>query len=181
MRGFVAVAMLALFGSGSHAVDTVGVKTEVQYLYYLTNFMNLSPVPEDVVSFFNSMKTRLPKAGLVAEVTPTMLAASTSLSAMTCGKFLTNEAALKPGDRLLNANVDFKLGADQVGEPTRKQLIAKYVEWFLLRSPTTFEMESYLELMNEGAAPNPTQPQATTNMMLVLCAAVSSAIDALVF
>jgi hypothetical protein len=135
----------------------------------------------DIASYYADAQTRLPRNGVVGEVSAPMMLSFTALSSLFCRDMIQADRAKAPSSRRAHKKVDFTKGQDAFTPAIRENVIEEYAGLFWGRSPSAIETLLVLELIDEVGAGELPAAAVLDQMLLLACTSVASSVDGLTF
>jgi len=141
---------------------------------------NIDPKSPDLLELYKANKDRLPASGLPSELSSPVVLALTELSGAFCKKALDREKALKPGERILFPNVNFKVGPSQFQKFRKTEISQHLAQLFWQREATDKELNSLSKHIDRLGSSQPYNPAETEQLLHILCTTYGTSLAFLV-
>jgi hypothetical protein len=176
---------LLIFAASANAFGaTVGVRNFIQSWDYLSQATGVDPNTPALRDYYDLAKTRLPKLGVVEELTPLSLLSTTALTGMFCAQMVKNDQALvgdQQSQRRAHRDVNFSKGATELTDLIQGSVIESYTSLFWARSPSNEEMQILKELFHDLVANASSTTEGLLPVLTGACTAVATSLESIQF
>jgi hypothetical protein len=172
------IAFLTLAPAAQAA--TVGVKNFREVAQFFTDTTHVDPNDPVAAAQVASSASRLPKTGVVDEVTSAGLLTFTALAGVYCQELIASDAKLELPKRRAHKKVDFTHGPSALTPDVQQSVIEEYAGLYWMRSPSEVEKSAMLTLFQQATDPSQDTPDQTQLVLLAVCTSAASSLDSLV-
>lgn len=147
-----------------------------EILHSFATVTGVSAATTDIQSYYSTAFGRLPRDGLLNELTAPAATTLSALAALFCKKMIESDSSFTGSDlprRRAHRKVDFTSGPEALTQEIRASVINEYAELFWQRSLATDEMGQLDELIQLAAEGAPSTPLGTEATLLTACTAAA--------